>query len=582
MKIGRHHGTQHSGRGFTTGALALALALAFAPAPVLADSSVSVAVAPIAQRLANPVDGDSGANDCMAASVAMALIAMQGESFFGGASLSYEPVRHAFRELSPGNGRLSPNLVDSVVSRLSGGGLHADPGYQPEAGWQGWLHDQLARGYPVVAIIVNWLLLSPPGYPTAEAGMTVPEPHAILVDGLSDSQVSYADPWDGHAYSLPVDLFLTAWRQQDGLPSITFTGGNGPGPTQAPETPVGAPTPAPPPATGDNHRFPDLEAQLPTYYLGPSGTDEALLHESRPLSDPDACGTSCDQFAVTAQQLGVTVDAIEFALACTADSASEPSQTGPPSCDSRQTVIIAMRVPGVSGSDTETALEGLLERAAGCGSWTYTTRVLAGKNVTDATAPSSCSTSYLYYATDTTVFVMGFIGDDATNVALLDQLPGDGSPPSSGTTVVVAADAGWVESGVAVTVGQTLDIEASGQWAPGPPESGDVGPDGSSIAWGDSFLNLTDFGSCWGCAGTLGPSWAALVGYIGDNPPPPGSYTDASEYAEATHVFLVGSGTRATADRSSELWFAMNDDAYSGDTSDNSGDMTVSVAISGG
>ena len=147
------------------------------------------------------------------------------------------------------------------------------------------------------------------------------------------------------------------------------------------------------------------------------------------------------------------------------------------------------------------------------------------------------------------------------------------------TTVAVPATGQWVDTGVSVGAGDMISVTATGSWSPGAPELGYVGPDGSNISWGDNFLNLTDIGKCTFCAGTLTAHWAALIGYIGSNPPPVGSYANTTTWiAEGAKVFFVGSDSTTTSIYSGSLWLAFNDDAYSANTSDNSGEVTATAS----
>jgi pimeloyl-ACP methyl ester carboxylesterase len=146
------------------------------------------------------------------------------------------------------------------------------------------------------------------------------------------------------------------------------------------------------------------------------------------------------------------------------------------------------------------------------------------------------------------------------------------------TTVTVPATARWVDTGVRVRAGLPLRIEATGAWRPDA-VTGPVGPDGAPQGWPDNFLNLDDLGACETCATTLTRQWAALVGYIGDAPPAPGSYTTTSVLPEAEKVFAVGSTYSNVAPRSGRLWLNFNDAAYSGNTADNSGQVTARITV---
>lgn len=173
-------------------------------------------------------------------------------------------------------------------------------------------------------------------------------------------------------------------------------------------------------------------------------------------------------------------------------------------------------------------------------------------------------------------------------------------------SVVVPSTAQWVNTGLHVRAGDQIRITASGSWYPGQPETAGVGPNGSSTAWADNFLNTTDLGVCAYCASHATPHWAALIGYIGSNPPGPGSYAGEGAgyssvestpvestpeavaqysvyvppaYSEAQKVFFVGGNYHAYASSEGTLWLNFNDAAYSGVTSDNWGQVTASITV---
>src|SRR5207249_2401839 len=94
--------------------------------------------------------------------------------------------------------------------------------------------------------------------------------------------------------------------------------------------------------------------------------------------------------------------------------------------------------------------------------------------------------------------------------------------------------------------------------------------------------NLTDIGVCGGCATTQTPHWVALIGYIGSNPPGFGSYTSTSILPDAQRVFLLGSSVTVTAAFGGTLYLGFNDDAYSGNVTDNSGSVSATVTTAPG
>ena len=144
--------------------------------------------------------------------------------------------------------------------------------------------------------------------------------------------------------------------------------------------------------------------------------------------------------------------------------------------------------------------------------------------------------------------------------------------------VAVSANSQWVNTGLKVNVGDEVSITAAGSWTPGA-GFGTWGPNGSTQLWPDNFLNLADIGVCRFCARTLTPHFAGLIGYIGESPPAPGSYTSKSILAEAQKVFFVGSNYSANAQLAGALWLNFNDDAYSGFTIDNIGGVTAQITV---
>ncbi|MGH8908343.1 MAG: hypothetical protein ACRD0K_17995 [Egibacteraceae bacterium] len=143
--------------------------------------------------------------------------------------------------------------------------------------------------------------------------------------------------------------------------------------------------------------------------------------------------------------------------------------------------------------------------------------------------------------------------------------------------VTVPATVEWVNTGVNVRAGQSVTIAATGAWTPGPLETFD--PNGSMMEWPDNFLNRADIGACNFCATTATEHWAALIGYIGNAPPPAGSYTSTSVLSEAQKVFFVGRIFQGSALQSGTLWLNFNDDAYSNITSDNSGQVMAAIIV---
>jgi hypothetical protein len=134
----------------------------------------------------------------------------------------------------------------------------------------------------------------------------------------------------------------------------------------------------------------------------------------------------------------------------------------------------------------------------------------------------------------------------------------------------------WTDTGVTVKAGDVLRITAAGSWTDGSTTSG---PDGSAKTWPDNFFNLADLGVCQDCATTKVAEWGALIGYVGSAPPAAGSYASTTIRPAALRVFYVGANYEAKATESGKLWLGKNADAYSGNTSDNSGHVTAKVTV---
>ena len=135
----------------------------------------------------------------------------------------------------------------------------------------------------------------------------------------------------------------------------------------------------------------------------------------------------------------------------------------------------------------------------------------------------------------------------------------------------------WTKTHLTLSTGDRFSAIARASWSPGGGQS-PAGPDGGNAQSPDNFFNLTDLGVCSTCATTSARHWGALIGFIGDQPPQPGSYVSKSTRGLAKRIFLMGRQYSGTAPRSGRLWIGFNDDAYSGYTADNHGSASVAVA----
>jgi len=158
--------------------------------------------------------------------------------------------------------------------------------------------------------------------------------------------------------------------------------------------------------------------------------------------------------------------------------------------------------------------------------------------------------------------------------------PSSSLPPPASATVTIPANGGWVDTGIALIPSDAVTITASGSWTPDGADY--TGPAGfrSSLESADNYLNLTDLGTCPDCATSMYPEWAALMSYTGSAPPQPGSYTSTAVAPQAMLIDYVGSDLKTTSwPHAGELWLGINDDTYSGNTSDNYGKVSAVVTV---
>jgi hypothetical protein len=197
------------------GSAARKTAHAAAPAAALKQTDCSGVIPCIAQR--TPQDSsDKGVFDCFPASVAMALEGLQAEGVVSsGLDVSYQTVRQSIRNSQPDTtAGIRWPAVMSVVQNLTSNAVAADGTAPSNRDWQAFLADQFGRGYPVVATILNWHLLTG-AWPGTYA-------HSILVTGIDAQNVYYIDPWDGRSYAEGLDAFGTAWTGS-GYQAVVFT-----------------------------------------------------------------------------------------------------------------------------------------------------------------------------------------------------------------------------------------------------------------------------------------------------------------------------------------------------------------------
>lgn len=125
-----------------------------------------------------------------------------------------------------------------------------------------------------------------------------------------------------------------------------------------------------------------------------------------------------------------------------------------------------------------------------------------------------------------------------------------------------------------------MQITAQGSWTPDGHDFTGPGGFGGSLPSADNYFNIDDLGTCAYCATHDFPDWAILIAYTGDSPPGPGSYTSTLVAPQAMLIKAVGSNFDGPWPSSGKLWLGFNDDAYSGNTSDNFGQVTATITVS--
>lgn len=136
-------------------------------------------------------------------------------------------------------------------------------------------------------------------------------------------------------------------------------------------------------------------------------------------------------------------------------------------------------------------------------------------------------------------------------------------------TVSVPALSLWVNSGIYVTNGEAITINANGNWSTGGAVNGisdmvfgtQNTPDGALYDGGDVFM--TD--------GLLGN----LIAYLGDSPTVgwPTNFYDQTEY------FAIGSSRQLVANTNGWLWLGLNDDSDGGSVTDNDGAVNAQIFV---
>jgi hypothetical protein len=151
------------------------------------------------------------------------------------------------------------------------------------------------------------------------------------------------------------------------------------------------------------------------------------------------------------------------------------------------------------------------------------------------------------------------------------------APATVTAHVDVQANGGWVDTGIRLSQNDLVNFTASGSWTADGVDY--TGPYGYSQRSADNYFNVQDLGVCATCATTLKTDWGMLIGYLGDSPPEPGSYTSTAVAPQTTSIFQIGGGFGQATYGAGELWLGFNDDAYSGNTADNHGQVTATITV---
>jgi len=129
-------------------------------------------------------------------------------------------------------------------------------------------------------------------------------------------------------------------------------------------------------------------------------------------------------------------------------------------------------------------------------------------------------------------------------------------------TLNVPANPLWTDTGIYLSIADTVVATASGSWSP---SNGNFGPDGFfGENWLDGFMQ--------------GANIAALIAYVGSDPYQ-GHWGDNTFFPQATGYWLIGSSGQVTSPYAGELWLGFNDDAESMLVGDNSGSVIAEITV---
>ncbi len=197
------------------------------PAPRVSGASSDLLLTPplVGQLFSqkDPSTGDSGAYDCLPASLTMAISALMRQP------ADYAAVRRYMRQQSsiPKAGLA---FTYGVVENQTQGWFSADQTYQQadSGNWRSLVEGELAQGRPLVLYIANAAMLDDvSGQAPRPVSESFRDAHAVLLVGViaGGSTVVIDDPWNGTAgapgrqFEMTTEAFTAAWgntRFRDG------------------------------------------------------------------------------------------------------------------------------------------------------------------------------------------------------------------------------------------------------------------------------------------------------------------------------------------------------------------------------
>ncbi|GEM_PF-4665888 len=176
-----------------------------------APSGVTEVAVPAILQLFSPGDTtsigrlDTGMYDCLAASTAMVLQALQNQGRLSASvNVDYATVRRAFRQIRPDPAsNLGNDDAEKVTDQLTNGVVQARMYTVPFDQWKAFLTAEIGANNPVIITILNWHLLA--------AGWGGTYAHSVVAYGFHDDTVYYVDPQDGTRYHQSSADFVSAW-----------------------------------------------------------------------------------------------------------------------------------------------------------------------------------------------------------------------------------------------------------------------------------------------------------------------------------------------------------------------------------